>query len=158
MVPARSPRDEESAGARPTATPVRNAIAMVNHSTSEFTPACSMRGMSPARRTSASVVHIASAIPNAAPHPASSRLSVRNCRSSWPRVAPNAARIATSRRRASARVNSRLVTLTQAINSTHATAPDNITSMGFTRATVCSASVATLAPLPVTSPVVRLVW
>ena len=46
-----------------------------------------------------------------------------NWRMMWPRPAPSAERVASSRFRAVARISSRLATLAQAINSTSPTAP-----------------------------------
>ncbi len=62
------------------------------------------------------------------PPAASTRLSVSACRTSRTRLAPNAIRTATSRRRTAAGTNSRLATLAQAIRSTNATAPNRIRS------------------------------
>jgi hypothetical protein len=61
-----------------------------------------------------------------------STLSVSTCRTSWPREAPNAWRIANSRVRADARAISKLATLTHTIRSTKLTAASRITSVGRT--------------------------
>ena len=53
----------------------------------------------------------------------STRLSVSSCRMSCPRLAPSAARMASSRRRPVARAIRRLETLAQAMSSTSPTAP-----------------------------------
>ena len=67
------------------------------------------------------------------------------------RPAPSAARIASSLRRPSARANSRLPTLAQAISSTSATAASSITSDVRMSPTISSCSGTTVAPQPVFS-------
>ena len=69
-------------------------------------------------RTSTRLPHHASGSASAPPIEASTRLSVRNCRTSRPRLAPNARRTAISRRRPEARASSRLATLAQATSNT----------------------------------------
>ena len=64
--------------------------------------------------------HAASSRPSAPPAAARTSASISSCWKTRPRPAPSAARIAISLRRPSARVNSRLPTLAQAISSTSA--------------------------------------
>ena len=73
------------------------------------------------RGSSRTSVH-ASARPAAPPAADSTRLSVRSCRTSRVRLLPSAARIVSSRWRATPRESSRFATLAQAMSSTRATA------------------------------------
>ena len=71
---------------------------------------------------------------------ASSTLSVRNCRIRRPRLAPIAARTATSRSRTVARASRRLATLVQVMTSRNAAAPNNAKSAGRKTPTISVAS------------------
>ncbi|CAM4509941.1 hypothetical protein MYXA107069_23205 [Myxococcus xanthus] len=95
---------------------------------------------SPTSATNASVPHNASSIPSTPPARDSTRLSVRNCATSRPRLAPSAARMDTSRPRAAIRANSRLATLLHAASSTKPTAPSNSHSVPRTLPTTFSSS------------------
>ena len=68
------------------------------------------------------IAGIASARPPSVPKPASTRLSVSNCATSRPRLAPSAVRTATSRPRAAPRDSSRFARLTQAMSNSAADA------------------------------------
>ena len=88
-------------------------------------------GMQPAIGIAAnnrSIPHSASTNPSAPPIEPSSKLSVRSCRQILFRLAPSAARIASSFWRAVARASNRLATFTHAINNTNATTPSRINS------------------------------
>ncbi len=85
-----------------------------------------------------SMVSHANADADAPPATASSVLSVSSCRTSRPRPAPSAARIASSRSRPSIRASVRLATFAQAISSTSPVMPSRISSSS--RAPLVSAS------------------
>ena len=70
----------------------------------------------------------ASSTPSPPPITASSTLSVSSWRTSTPRPAPSAARIASSRARTVARAISRLATFATTISSTQSTAPSSTIS------------------------------
>ena len=72
----------------------------------------------------------ASGTPSIAPITASRPLSASICRMRRPRDAPSAVRTVISRSRAPAVASNRFPTLMQAIRSTHATAPSNISRAG----------------------------
>ena len=90
--------------------------------------------------------HHASARPAAAPASASSRLSVRSCRTTRQRPAPSAARIASSRRLPPARISSRLATFAHATSRTSVTAPSRISSGSREEPVSCSRIGTTAAP------------
>ena len=69
-----------------------------------------------------------SAMPSAPPISDSSTLSVSNCRTSWPRVAPSDSRTAISRWRMKPRAISRFATFAHAISSTRPTIAISTTS------------------------------
>ena len=71
---------------------------------------------------------------------ASSTLSVRNWRTSRPRLAPIAARTATSRSRTVARASSRLATFVHVMTSRNAAAPNSANSAGRKKPTTSVAS------------------
>ena len=98
--------------------------------------------------TSRSRPAAASAKPRAPPKSASSVLSVSSWRTSRPRPAPSAARIASSRLRRSMRDSIRLATLAQAISSTQPTAPSSTSSVGRARSVSSSPSPTTPAVKP----------
>ena len=68
-------------------------------------------------------VHIDRSSAPAVPMAARTELSVNSCRASRQRVAPSARRVSTSRRRVTARDNSRLATLAAPISRMQPTAP-----------------------------------
>ena len=74
----------------------------------------------------------ASAVPAAPPANASTRLSARRDLTSWPRLAPSAARTAVSRSALTARASCRLARLTHAISSTAPTAANSSQSAPLT--------------------------
>jgi hypothetical protein len=95
----------------------RSTCPSMRTSASEGSVNGGMRAMIPPRR------RWASNTPSAPPAAASTRLSVRNCANTRPRLAPRAARTATSRWRNVPRASSRFATFAQAIRSTKPTAP-----------------------------------
>ena len=124
--PINVPSVRRRAGNSPNRIPESTAAAALNSSTRRSTVASSIRG-SP----SGAIVWKPRSSPNARPHPlappatATSRLSVSARRTRRKREAPSAARTAISRSRPTARANSRLAILAQAISSTASTAPNS---------------------------------
>ena len=86
--------------------------------------------------------------PIMAPPSDSSTLSVNNWRTTRPRSAPSAARMANSRLRAVARASSKLATLAQAMISTNPTAPTSSSSVGRMYPTMSSFIRTSFAPCP----------
>ena len=84
------------------------------------------------------IVTDAKTTPTTPPQTASSALSVSSCRTSRPRPAPSAARIASSRSRPSIRASVRLATFAHAISRTMPVMPSRISSIS--RAPLVSAS------------------
>jgi hypothetical protein len=89
-----------------------------------------------------------SANPAAQPMDESSRLSVKNCCTSRPRLAPSAARMAVSARRRVARANSRFATFEHAISRTSTTAPSSSHRVDSTFPTSASFNENTRPPRP----------
>ena len=120
----RSARPARSAGIAPARMPVRIDAASANSSTRavdrHLFGARQLAGEQ--RRAGARAPMRASSSPAAPPATASTSASTSSCWNTRPRPAPSAERIAISLRRASARANSRLPTLAQAISRTSATA------------------------------------
>jgi hypothetical protein len=123
-----------SAGSAPNSMPVRTETASVKASTGPSMPTSLARVVKRAvKATSRSRPAAASASPITPPISASSVLSVSSWRTSRPRPAPSAARIASSRLRRSMRDSIRFATLAQAISSTQPTAPSSTKSVGRAR-------------------------
>ena len=80
--------------------------------------------------TNARTIQNATPAPAAPPSIPRTRLSVSSCATSWRRLAPRAARTATSRARAWPRASSRFATLAHAIRSTNVTEPNTVTRVG----------------------------
>ena len=128
-----------SAGARPNSTPLRSDASAVKANTPRSILISFSRGRFPGSSAgSASTPHCASSRPKAPPSAASTRLSVRSCRTRHQREAPSAARTAISFSRVAARDRSRLATLAIAISSTNPTATISISSAGRTSPTMNS--------------------
>ena len=133
----RSIDDPWSAGSKPNSTPVKSETSSVNASTWPSTLTSRMRGSSSwPSELSASVAQKASKRPAAPPSAASRTLSVRSWRRMRPRLAPSAARMAISRRRAAARTNKRFARFAQAMSSTNPTAPSSTTTARRTPPTI----------------------
>ena len=81
----------------------------------------------------------------------STKLSASSKRTNCQRLAPNASRIAISRRRPFTRASSRLAAFPHAISSTRQTAPSKISKAGRMFSTACSASGERVMPTPVSS-------
>ncbi len=94
-----------------------------------------------------SMAQLASAIPNAPPAAASTRLSAKNSRSRRIRLAPRAVRTAISELRPSARLSSKFATFAHAINKTNPTAPNSINSVGRTEPTEASNAKLNITPI-----------
>src|SRR5215813_5862474 len=122
------------AGASPNSTPVSNETNSVNASTRQFTLRVTLLGINPVSlsvsATSALLPHMAKSTPTTPPRPASSTLSVNNCRINRPRPAPTASRTVISALREVARASNRLATLAQAISSTSATTTNSAKIVG----------------------------
>ena len=89
------------------------------------------------------------ATPSAVPSIARMMLSVRNCRTRRPRLAPIAARTATSRSRTVARASSRLATLVQVMTSRNAAAPNSANNAGRKKPTTsCDSGIARACQSP----------
>ena len=122
-VEATSARLACNAGASPNSRPVKVESASVKtsrrmSSVAAIHPPVAFAGR---MRSSALVVHTETSSPSRPPASAMTRLSIRSCRSSERRAAPNARRMAISRRRDAARASNKLATLAQAISSTKPT-------------------------------------
>ena len=117
-----------TAGASPNATPVTRATPKVNSNTPASIRMSCVRGIVPAGASASSprIPASATGTPTAAPSRNSTVLSVSSWRTSRPRPAPSAVRIATSFRRAAPRMRSRFATFAHAMSSTNATAPASI--------------------------------
>ena len=114
-------------------------MASVNSNTPPSTRISAARGSVPcASEASACVPHELNQAPNAPPISARIRLSVSNCRTRPPRVAPTAIRTAISRLRPKARDSRRLATLAHAINSTSDTAANRTSTAVRTPDTISS--------------------
>ena len=112
-----------SAGITPHASAVAIVTTAANRRTTGSKPTESRRGS--ASRPSvwrAFTPSAASASPARPPNPARTRLSIRSCRASRPRLEPRAARIANSWTRPLARTRTRFATFTHATSSTSPTA------------------------------------
>src|SRR6266542_4933297 len=97
------------AGARPNSTPVSNETSSVNASTRQFTLSSTLPGINPVSlsvsATNALLPHKAKSTPATPPKPASSTLSVNNCRIKRQRPAPTASRTVISALREAARAS-----------------------------------------------------
>ena len=121
-----SGRDACHAGTTPNSRPVTIESTTANVSAWPLTAIGATRGMSPGSSARMrSTPQNASSTPSPPPTTASSTLSVSSCRTSTPRPAPSAARIASSRARTVARAISRLATFATTISSTQSTAPSS---------------------------------
>ncbi len=116
---------EPSAGASPQTIAVSTVIPTAKASTEESSEICESNGNGSRpwiQLTSAVSIHEAKTRPAAPPAIDSNSDSVRSCRRILLVPAPNAERMASSRRRAEARLSIRLPMLPQAISSTAPTA------------------------------------
>ena len=136
---------EATAGARPMATPIATAVALMNSSKRQsdigFIASGSVRG----RRTRPPWISVLrTAMPMATPArppTAASRMdSVSSCRATRQRLAPTAHRIASSRRRAVTRASSRLAVFPATSRVIKAAAANNSRSDGRTSPTTRLAS------------------
>ena len=93
--------------------------------------------------------HDAATRPSTLPAMASSRLSVRSCRTTRHGLAPNASRTATSCCRPDARASVELATFAHAINSTQVTIAIKASSVPRTPATTLSSSGRIVIAMPV---------
>ncbi len=122
----------------PKISPEATAAATEKHSTRQSKVsfvATMVRGTRVSRNI---IAGRASATPAAAPKPARTRLSVRNCTSRRARPAPKALRTAASRSRVAPRASSRLARLAQAISKTHPDAHSSTTKDVPVRPASCS--------------------
>src|SRR5262249_46464858 len=127
----KSGRLARNAGHKPNNNPQPHATTSENVNTRQSNAGCNMVGNKPVSiLVNKSIPNAASPNPKTPPTKASNRLSINNWRTMRPEPAPSALRIAISRARALPRANSKLETLAQAINSTSATVPNNIVSVG----------------------------
>ena len=123
---SRSREGARRAGASPKRRPLNREAPTANRSTCQSNCTSSARGKLPGQSaTNGRTPTAASKAPNKPPESPSTALSVRHWRTSRLRPAPRAVRMASSRSRETARANSRLATLTQAISSTTLTAPSS---------------------------------
>ena len=128
----RSPRELCSAGTSPKRTPVTSATVAVNSTTVPSMrqirrrAGCSPDSAPPAR----GCWRPPGTVRARRPPTASIRLSTSSPRTSTPRSAPSAVRIATSFCRDAARASSRFATFTHAMSSTSPTAPSSTSSAG----------------------------
>ncbi len=145
----RSAREERSAGNRPKSRPVARDSPRMNATARPSSATSSRRGRLRGLSTR-STETLARARRRAArpPEPASTRLSASHCRTSRLRLAPRAARIATSLPRESPWASRRLVTFAQAIRRTNATDPARTSRAGRTRLTTGSCSASTFTAMP----------
>ncbi len=135
-------RDASSPGASPKRIPVSIVTPQRNTRTGTLVPASRKKGIacncdSGIAATSRLTPHCAPSSPTPAPMPESKRLSVSNCESRVPRLAPRAERTANSLRRPIERVITRLATLAQVIRRTNPTAPRRISRIGRIFPTIC---------------------
>ena len=127
----RSPRDHARAGAVPESRPAAADRPAVNASTTPSRATSARRGMLLGIRAGAArTIAAATAQPTTPPATLRSTLSVSNCRTTRPRPAPSAPRMASSRRRAMPRARSRPATLAQASSSTSPVAAASMASAG----------------------------
>ena len=111
----------------PKSTPTSTAAAAQNVTTRASKATATDAGSTPAGMTAGAAARIAAPTPAPMipPIAARTRLSVSSWRTTRPRPAPRAERIASSRPRAVARASSRLATLAQQMSSTKPTTPRN---------------------------------
>ena len=134
--PPTSIPDDRSAGINPNNSALAAEAPIVNTSTPAFSPTLESRGISfGPKRTMASSAQCANSRLAPPASSASSRPSVKTCRTSLKRPAPNARRIASSRCRTDVRASSKLETLAQAISATRPTATSSTSSAGRTSPT-----------------------
>ena len=131
-----SAREARSAGISPQTIAVTTPANTAKASTTGSIATASSRGRSFGPSASSTSMPARARIrPRPVPHAAITRLSASIWRTSCPRLAPIAARTASSRLRPAARTTSRLATLAHAISSTNATAPISDTIVGRTSPT-----------------------
>ena len=136
ITPCRSVRAARSAGTRPKITALATVRATANVSTTPSTLVWKMRGnVAGPDAASSCVAQVAIITPPSAPAAESTRLSASSWRTIRHRLAPSAARTASSRARPVPRASRRLATLAHAMSSTHATAPSQVNSRRRTSAT-----------------------
>ena len=126
----KSTRALASAGISPNSTPVPSDTATANVTTRQSmptdAPASNRRGRPAVSiASSARIATRPMPTPSAPPTAANNMDSVNSCCTMRRRPAPSAERMAISRRRREARINSKPATLTQAMSSTNATAPSS---------------------------------
>ncbi len=133
--------DCRRAGNSPTRTPVTSASAAAKIMTLASIRAVSRRGMFPGLSESSNCRPAAATpSPSAVPAVVSTSVSTRSCWTSRRRLAPRAARTASSRRRDAPRASMRFATLVQAMSNTHATAPNSTIKPRRTSPIICSVS------------------
>ena len=144
----KSGRDARQAGIIPNTPPVNTEMIAVNPRTVVSTSMRPSIGRNFAAEASMNVVpQTAARTPSVPPASESSKLSVRNWRTSRSRPAPSAARIAISLWRAVERASKRLPTFAHAIRSTNPTAPKSIHNAGRNLPTKSSRNVTRCTPL-----------
>ena len=133
LLPPSSPEGRKSrrnaviAGASPTRIPARREMARAQPSTRRSRLTSFRRGRLPgAKARMRRMPAKASSVPISPETAASRTLSVSNCRTIRPALAPSAARTAISRARATLRASERLATLAAAMRNTQNTAPPSI--------------------------------
>ena len=158
LLPFPSPRNDSagsfaaatSAGASPKANPTTTETRNVNPRTRPSIEISLSRGMPRGlRASSASTDQVATRRPRTPPRTANRTASASTCRTRRHRVAPRAARTATSRCRVAARARKRLATLAQAMRSTNPTAPHRSRSAGLIEPTASVVIPTTVTPRPV---------
>ena len=140
------------AGASPARMPAATVIPAANSVTRQSSDSAIPSGSVPggsnagAERSTAAP----SASPAVPPTAASSRLSVSSCRKSCRRLAPSAARTASSRVRPTPRASSRFATFAHAMSSTNPTTPANTSDVvlrSLPTSALCKGSIVTPQPL-----------
>ena len=143
-----------SAGASPARSPAPIEATSAKASTAPSMCTSSSRGMSGgASASSAPRIHGDASTTSSPPSAASTRASTIRWRTSAPRPAPSAARMASSRCRAIPRASSSDATLAQAISSASSTAPKSAVSAGFTGPIRSSSSGCASIRQPACSPI-----
>ena len=148
-VSERRRREVLSAGASPDTIPASSERETVKIRTRVSRCISAARGKVVGNIARAALVpQLATTNPSPPPVIASSRLSIRDCRSSRHRPAPSAARIVNSRIRPVERTSNRLLTFTQAISKTKPTAPSSSHRVGPMPPIILALSEKILASLP----------
>ena len=138
-----------NAGSAPNSMPVSTETTSVKPSTVASMPTSLARVVKRAvKATSSWSAPLARPRPISPPATARSVLSVSSWRTSRPRPAPSAARIASSRLRRSMRASIRFATFAQAISRTQPTAPSSTSSVGRARSVSSSPRLTAVAVKP----------